>query len=82
MSRSKQHSPFTGITTAESDKQFKRHTNRALRKAQKQMIAKEDEASLMLPSKGRDAKDVWSSRKEGKSRLDLTHPADRRQMRK
>ena len=82
MSRSKRKSPFTGITSAESDKAFKRHANRALRKTQKQLIAKAEETALVLPAKGRDMKDVWSSRKEGKSRLDLTHPGDRRQMRK
>jgi hypothetical protein len=36
----------------------------------------------VLPTKGREIADIYSSAKEGKTRLDLSHPSDRKRLRK
>jgi hypothetical protein len=82
MSRSKRKSPFTGLTAAKTEKPFKQHSSRALRKAQKSLLAKTDPDFLLLPTKGRELMNVYSSTKEGKRRLDLSHPSDRKRLRK
>ena len=74
MSRSKRHTPITGITTARSEKWFKQASNRVLRQKQKQAL-RDDPDAAVLPVRSRDAVDIWSGPKDGKSHFDLRkHP--------
>lgn len=71
-----------GVAPAPSEKLFKRHSNRSLRRAQEHLLAATDPDALTLPLKGREVKDTWSGPKDGKLRLDLRDPANLRFMRK
>jgi hypothetical protein len=63
MSRSRRHSPLTGITTARSEKWFKQATHRVLR--QKQALRDEPDAAV-LPVRSREAVDPWKGPTDGK----------------
>lgn len=66
MARSKKKNPIHGITTAQSEKEDKRHANRVYRRKVKQMI-KDDEFvdDLTLPEI-REVSNVWAFAKDGK----------------
>ena len=71
MSRSQKKRPFSGITTAKSEKQEKRLANRRERLAV--MAALGDESGA-LPHR-REVSDVWAMSKDGKRRFDpVRHP--------
>jgi hypothetical protein len=65
MSRSKKRSPFTAITTAESEKDDKRTANRKFRRKLKQSIFNQDESLPLI----REVSNVWSFGKDGKRRI-------------
>ena len=67
MSRSRRKSPFTGITSAPSDKRDKAASSSAYRHALKQAIALAPETP---PPTVRQITDPRSLAKEGKSRFD------------
>jgi hypothetical protein len=62
MSRSRKKTPIHGITTARSEKQDKRHANRALRARARSSMAHGDEVAPAL----REVSDVWCMDKDGK----------------
>jgi len=68
MSRSRRHTPVTGITKSESDKRDKVLAHRRQRRRVRTAMAsgREDVATR------RKAGDVWSVAKDGKSRFDPT----------
>jgi hypothetical protein len=68
MSRSKRHTPITGVAPAPSEKQFKQKSNRALRQMQKQAM-RDDPDAAVLPLRGREALETWAGPKDGKSRF-------------
>ena len=71
MSRSQKKRPFSGITTAKSEKQEKRLANRRERRAVKVML---DTEPKVLPDR-REVSDVWGMSKDGKRRFDpARHP--------
>ena len=67
MSRSRKHTPITGNTTARSEKEFKRSTNRALRRSEHMrthaaLVTDDDPEYLAPKEKG----DPWGGPKDGK----------------
>ena len=71
MSRSKRKEPVSGITSAASEKTWKQHSNRKLRRASTQALEKLPEVdpdAAVLPLM-REVADIWSSAKEGKGRF-------------
>ena len=79
MSRSRRNSPFTGVTTAESDKPFKRAENRRQRAKVNAMVKAGAVDSLPDP---REFGDPWLSGKDGKTRILEPNGAGKRYMRK
>ena len=72
MSRSRKHTPITGVTPAPSEKADKRHTNRVLRRDVRQRLAGgADETDL---PRRREILDPDSMAKDGKTWFD---PAER-----
>jgi hypothetical protein len=74
MSKSRQKTPITGVTTARSERDDKRIANRKLRRASRIAIGRYlrggcslDESSLVLP-KLREVSNVWCMAKDGKCR--------------
>ncbi|HEV7305186.1 hypothetical protein [Ensifer sp.] len=61
MTRSRKKTPISGVTTAESDKPFKKREHRRERRAVADALAKGDE----LPS-AKAFGDPWSGEKDGK----------------
>ena len=82
MGKSTRKTPVIGNAAAPSEKLFKRHSNRALRRTQEQLLASSAPEALTLPRKGRDVKETWSGPKDGKHRMDPRDPASQRLMRK
>ena len=68
MSRSRKKHPFSGITTATSEKQDKRLANRSLRRRIRVMLATDVEVDV-LPEM-RDVSNIWAMDKDGKVRFD------------
>jgi hypothetical protein len=62
MTRSRQRTPITGITTAESEKDDKRRANRALRAGVRAAIAAGADVMPAL----REVSNVWKFAKDGK----------------
>lgn len=72
MSRSRRNEPVTAITTAESEKEWKRFANRKLRRAATQVLQQvphSDPDSLILPVLDEVA-NQYSGPKDGKQRFD------------
>jgi hypothetical protein len=68
MSRSTKKNPFTGITTALSEKQDKREANRKERRINREILDQtKDETKLKAT---REVSNVWSFGKDGKQRID------------
>jgi hypothetical protein len=65
MSKSRRKTPVTGITTAESDKSFKRAENRRHRRFVRSVVISDGD----LPNP-REYGNPWKSDKDGKSRFD------------
>jgi hypothetical protein len=65
MSRSRRHSPITGITTARSEKLFKQASNQVLRQKQKKAM-RDDPNAAVLPLRSREAVDPWKGPTDGK----------------
>lgn len=74
MSRSRRKSPYTGLTTAESDKDDKRRAHRALRRAEKDALRRGAETHPRL----REVSNAYTFAKDGKQEID----PDSRWMRK
>lgn len=68
MSRSKKKVSIAGITTAASDKEYKRRYNRRFRRVFKQVLGKNPE-TVLLPD-FRQYSNVWNFGKEGKKWFD------------
>lgn len=73
MSRSWKKRPFSGITTATSEKKDKQLANRHTRRVNKYLLSfTHDPDKLLLK---RELSNVWSMAKDGKVRFDpATHP--------
>lgn len=82
MGKSTRKTPVIGNAAAASEKLFKRHSNRALRRVQEQLLQTTDPDALALPLKSREVVETWSGPKDGKHRMDLRDPASGRFMRK
>ncbi len=68
MSRSWKKRPWTGITTATTEKQEKRLANRRERRINKYLLAlTHDETQILLK---REVSDVWCMSKDGKAMFD------------
>lgn len=73
MSRSRRHTPISGITKASTEKTDKRLANRKARKRVKEQLSIDPEVPV-LPLK-REVSNVWLMDKDGKMRFDATrHP--------
>ena len=75
MGKSFKKHPFTGVTTAKSEKKDKRITNKKVRHKVKQTLnyiknEEEIEENIKLYLDKKDVSDVWSFAKDGKSRID------------
>ena len=82
MSRSYQHTPIFGMTTARSEKEDKRIANRILRAACRTALAScRDYDALVMPIL-REVSNVWSFDKDGKQRLRASDPYFAKYMRK
>jgi len=68
MSRSKKKNPFSGITTATTEKQDKRITNRAERRMNKQIIQTTQDENKLKHKK--EVSNTWNMDKDGKVRFD------------
>lgn len=73
MSRSRKKTPIGGMTSAESDAQWKAAAARALRHSAKQQLSKELHTND-FPGKRWDLVDPWSSNKDGKGWFGDRHP--------
>lgn len=62
MSRSRKRTPVSGITTADSDKEFKVAEHRRARRAEKSAIKAGDD-----PPDPKEHGNPWASRKDGKT---------------
>jgi hypothetical protein len=82
MGKSTRKTPVVGNATAPSEKLFKRHSNRALRRAQERLLQATDPDALTLPRRGRDVIETWSGPKDGKHRMNPRDPATQRFLRK
>jgi len=69
MSRSRKKSPYMGNTGDKSEKKFKRHNNRKVRKKLKNIIKNYDPDNDILPDE-KDMVQIWDGPKDGKSRFD------------
>ncbi|MEP7362253.1 MAG: hypothetical protein ABI972_03285 [Acidobacteriota bacterium] len=72
MSRSKRSQPISGVTAAVSEKEWKRQSNRRLRRATTQVVQQlpaTDPDAVVLPVLDEVA-NPYNSPKEGKSRFD------------
>lgn len=72
MSRSKRSEPTAGVTTAASEKEWKRKANRKLRRAATQTLQQlpaSDPDAMVLPVM-REVTDEWDGPKDGKMRFD------------
>jgi hypothetical protein len=72
MSRSKRNAPVTGLTTAASEKEWKRESNRKLRRATTQIVQQMpfgDPDAIVLPLLAEVA-NQYSGPKDGKHRFD------------
>ena len=72
MSRSKRNAPVTGITTAESEKEWKRKSNRKLRRATTQIVQQmpiADPDAIVLPLLD-EVVSQYCGPKDGKQRFD------------
>ena len=67
MSRSTRKTSVTGIGKAESEKSFKRYSNKVLRQRQKAALRKDDST---LPTRPRDVVETYTGPKDGKMRFD------------
>ena len=86
MSRSHKHSPFTGITTSETERDDKKIWHSAMRAAEREFLAKisietSDDDNLIDPLED-DIASTWDFAKDGKQRLDLKNPENLKYMRK
>ena len=81
MSRSHQHTPISGITTAASEKEFKRKSNRKLRARAKAAVRRGDDPAL-IPRKPREVQNSWGGPKDGKRFFDTNNPLERKALRK
>lgn len=74
MSRSYRHNPFTGFTTAKSEKTDKRIANRRYRKALKEKLRgldpSDDEEDFLPPKMEEISSGGWYFEKDGKMRFD------------
>jgi hypothetical protein len=68
MSGSRKKTPISGITTATSEKQDKRHANRRVRRAVKQALHSAEDPEV-LPHR-RELTDPWAMAKDGKRWFD------------
>ena len=74
MSRSRRHTPITGIATPQSERGFKQASNHVLRQKQKKAMLGDPDAAV-LPVRSRDAVETYSGPKDGKLRFDpQKHP--------
>lgn len=73
MSRSRKKTPICGMTSAESDAQWKAESARALRHRVKQQLTKELHTND-FPGKRWDLVNPWSSAKDGKGWFGDRHP--------
>lgn len=73
MSRSRRKTPISGMTSAESDAQWKAAAARALRHRVKQQLSKELDTND-FPGKRWDLVNPWSSSKDGKGWFGDRHP--------
>lgn len=86
MSRSYKHTPITGYTTSESEKEDKRIWHGALRAAEREFLAtvsidSSDDDALIAPIEDNIAS-PWDFAKDGKKILDLKNPESLKYMRK
>ncbi len=86
MSRSYKHTPITGYTTSESEKEDKKIWHGALRAAEREFFAKvsidsSDDDALIAPIED-DIASTWDFAKDGKHILDLTNSENLKYMRK
>ena len=65
MSKSRQKTPIAGVTTARSEKQWKRMVNRKFRHRVKQHLAKR---SQVFPEKLNEVVNIWDGPKDGRCR--------------
>jgi hypothetical protein len=82
MGKSTRKNPVMGVAAAPSEKLFKQHSNRALRRKQERLLQSTEPDALTLPHKSREVVETWTGPKDGKLRMDLRHAASRRFMRK
>jgi len=73
MSRSQRSEPVKGITTSESEKEWKRENNRRLRRSSAQVIDQiskgADPDAMVLPAVN-EISELWDGPKDGKFRFD------------
>lgn len=77
MSRSYKHTPITGYTTAESEKEDKKLWHGALRTAEREFLSKidvdtTDDDNLIDPVE-KDVSNVWSFDKDGKHYMNINN---------
>ena len=73
MSRSRRYRPHCGITTASSEKDDKRRSNRVERRTNSQILVATGDADRLKPP--RIPSDPWNMDKDGKQRFDpREHP--------
>lgn len=63
MARSRKKNPISGVTTARSEKLWKRFVNRKLRQKARILLAKEAE---ILPENVKEVSNVWDGPKDGR----------------
>ena len=70
VSRSRRHTPITGITKARSEKDFKRQTHQSFRTKQRVILKKvldSEDHEVLLPQRNNEVENLWSGPKDGKS---------------
>jgi hypothetical protein len=86
MSRSHKHTPITGHTLAESEKEDKKIWHGNLRTAERELLSKidintSDDDNLVEPHI-KEVSEIWDGAKDGKQYLKLDNPENIKLMRK
>ena len=70
MSRSRRHTPISGITGAESEKKDKKIANKQMRTRTRDLLRAamhaDEEEDLVFPDHLNEVSDVWDANKDGK----------------
>jgi hypothetical protein len=66
LSRSRRKTPISGITTARSEKEFKKISNHKFRARERTLVKKVLDEEIVMPERTRDVVETYAGPKDGK----------------